>query len=687
MIRLTVSGWLVCMMMVGVAAAAAPVPAVEVKPSAPPTAIEKALDQPIDIDFEMTSLDNVLKWVADVKKDLKLSIDPAVAAAGIDLSTRLIDLKIKHIAVRDLLDLILGEDLWCKIEADHVLITTAEKALQFQIVSYPVKDILDRIIACEARGVGSAPPSRMIVESTPTVRAQADLSGAIKVLIDPAADPKTTPWGGKDAKAGSLECVGDALVVRQTAVTQRRVAELLDMLRQAFTAQPLPASGPASSPKQAAITLEPKSTADTRRRLQEAMDLDFEKTGLDNVLKYLGEIKKDLNIVLDPETRSDGIDLSTCLVDLKVKNLAIAHVLDLILQPHLGYRVGPGYVLVTTRKRLERTLPLTAYPVLDLILPFAGRLPGGGHAMPPEAGGPMIFRDFIFRLFNPEAYDEMAEWSDSGGPAEAVFLGGVMLVSQTPRGQERIADLLARIREVVLAAAEEVKAQQKGAAPELLTVLPDRASPPKGLIATRKMLEKPIKADFEASTVPVILKFLAEQQPGLNIVISLQIANAGLDIEEMVVTYRAAAKPLGEVLAAVLGDKLDYVVKPGYVLVVPRSPAGSELVIEAYAVTDRLAGPAAQRMPVPERFALPLGPKGEFSWPELVALIRRNVAPATDSQVAKWGDHGWPASLDMIGGVLVVRQTRRGHEKVVETLNQLIRDRFRPVPKDPLGPL
>jgi len=110
---------------------------------------------------------------------------------------------------------------------------------------------------------------------------------------------------------------------------------------------------------------EPAAVAETRRRLGEAIDLDFQKTSLDNVLKYISEVQRGLNIVIDPDIAAAGVDLTTRVVDLKVKRVSIESVLGLILGADLGYGVGPGYVLITTKDKLQQNLPVVTYPVQD----------------------------------------------------------------------------------------------------------------------------------------------------------------------------------------------------------------------------------------------------------------------------------------------------------------------------------
>ncbi len=223
-----------------------------------------------------------------------------------------------------------------------------------------------------------------------------------------------------------------------------------------------------------AVSAEPKAVAETRRRLSEQIDLDFEKTSLDNVLKYISEVQRGLNIVIDPDVSTAGVDLSTRVVDLKVKRVAVESVLGLILGADLGYKVESGYILVTTREKLQQNLPVVTYPVQDLVaqIPdFGGEAPrfevgdvtqaaaaaaggggfgdlfGSGTTTPTEQPvGWQELVDIIQRTVNNQSDPNVAAWSDEGGPAAVEFMNGLLIVTQTRKGHERVADLLEQLR-------------------------------------------------------------------------------------------------------------------------------------------------------------------------------------------------------------------------------------------------
>ncbi len=225
------------------------------------------------------------------------------------------------------------------------------------------------------------------------------------------------------------------------------------------------------------VMAEPEAVAETRRRLQEKIDLDFERTSLNNVLQYISEVQRDLNIVIDPELEAAGIDLASRVVDLKLRRVSIESVLRLILGADLGYKVEPGYILVTTREKVQQNLPIVTYPVQDLIATvpdFGGQAPrfdvaaitqaagevgtgggafgdlfGGGAGaagLEEDQVGWQELVDIITRNVNSLSDPSVAAWTDEGGPAAIDYMNGVLIITQTREGHQRVADLLDKLR-------------------------------------------------------------------------------------------------------------------------------------------------------------------------------------------------------------------------------------------------
>jgi hypothetical protein len=58
-------------------------------------------------------------------------------------------------------------------------------------------------------------------------------------------------------------------------------------------------------------------------------------------------------------------------------------------------------------------------------------------------------------------------------------------------------------------------------------------------------------------------------------------------------------------------------------------------------------------------------------WQELVDIVQRTVNNQSDPDVAAWSDEGGAAAIEYMNGVLIVTQTKRGHECVKELLDGL----------------
>jgi general secretion pathway protein D len=131
---------------------------------------------------------------------------------------------------------------------------------------------------------------------------------------------------------------------------------------------------------------------------------------------------------------------------------------------------------VTTREKVQQNLPIVTYPVQDLIATvpdFGGQAPvfdiaaitaaagdigGGGAGIGDLFGGPAgvgleeeqvgweELVDIITQNVNSLTDPSVAAWTDEGGPAAITYLNGVLIITQTREGHQRVADLLDKLR-------------------------------------------------------------------------------------------------------------------------------------------------------------------------------------------------------------------------------------------------
>jgi len=164
------------------------------------------------------------------------------------------------------------------------------------------------------------------------------------------------------------------------------------------------------------------------RCLNQLIDLDFEKTSLDNVLKYLAEVTPGLSIVIDPDLAAMGIDLSCRVVDFKGKAVPIRGVLEVILGADLAYLPKEDHLLITSMPRLHHDLEIRTHRINC-----------------PDTWQNLLA--VVQRAVNSLADRYIAPWDDEGGAATIEYFNGVLVVSQTRRGHERIEGLLRQLQD------------------------------------------------------------------------------------------------------------------------------------------------------------------------------------------------------------------------------------------------
>jgi len=201
----------------------------------------------------------------------------------------------------------------------------------------------------------------------------------------------------------------------------------------------------------------------TSEALKTLVDLDFEHTSLDNVLAYLNEVVPELNITIDPQIPVYGVDLSTRVVDLKVKAVSVAAILRLILGADLGYRVEHNYVLITTVDRLQRSLPVRTLDVADIVSKICE-----GVRDPQEAAGMLV--DVVKRALNNMSDPDVAVWADEGGPGSVDFINGKLVVTQTEHALGKLLGLLEDLRQGNGAAIQEPRDDAMKEPPKVFVV-------------------------------------------------------------------------------------------------------------------------------------------------------------------------------------------------------------------------
>ncbi len=216
--------------------------------------------------------------------------------------------------------------------------------------------------------------------------------------------------------------------------------------------------------------------ARTRRTMTSAMrsrpGIDFQRTSVKNVLAYLGEVGN-FGMVFDKALEEAGIDLDARTVSIKVSRVSYEKAIELVLPRECGYRVGPGYVLITTLEKSWLPLKTATYSIrlaLAEIPDFTdaprfepgdvtqaaaaaaggggfGDLFGGGTAATTDQSQatPDRIIELLQKFVRNENDRRIAPWADEGGPATITYLGGQLIITQTDHGHRAIRRLLSMI--------------------------------------------------------------------------------------------------------------------------------------------------------------------------------------------------------------------------------------------------
>jgi len=416
--------------------------------------VRRALKKPIDVSFKNTPLLTAIQILSE-KSGVAVIPDPILNEDGDRIPLPILDLSVRGVAAEELLNLILTDGLNYTLCADGVKIRTDEQMTADLVVAvYPAVDL---------KRLWNVPPGLGLCW---------ELFDVLKCHVNSMLDPCVAAWSDEGG-AGTMDYFGGALIIVQTPHGQQRIASLLATLRAALAVEGL--GQPVGPPESGA-------TERVRRYLAKGVDVDFDETPLPTVLELLRASFDDLNIVVDQELQFMGLDLSIARITLHRKGVSVDEILNLALGFELGYRVAPGYVFISTRDRLMQNLPVVMYPVRQLLAwPRPSRKEAGsgqetGSSTPTgtesgfcedgswqgvfgELSGVQISAEqelesdglslveILERTINPRTNVRAAAWTDEGGPATIDYYGGVLIVTQTPEGHERIAELLALLRE------------------------------------------------------------------------------------------------------------------------------------------------------------------------------------------------------------------------------------------------
>jgi hypothetical protein len=175
--------------------------------------------------------------------------------------------------------------------------------------------------------------------------------------------------------------------------------------------------------KKAQLSRNEHANAETRRKLDTLINVEFTETPLSEALRFIAQ-QVDAQLYLDPKSIADAAIATDSPITLTLKQVPAEMALDLILQVHqAGYTLRSGIVIVRTQTDLAQDMETNVYHV------------------------------------SHEAAQRLAEivpitiatdsWNTVGGPGSMAVFYDSLIISHTPEVHRRVGKLLKDLEPVL----------------------------------------------------------------------------------------------------------------------------------------------------------------------------------------------------------------------------------------------
>jgi hypothetical protein len=342
--------------------------------------------------------------------------------------------------------------------------------------------------------------------------------------------------------------------------------------------------------------------------LEQPGDVDFRFRPLAEALEELAD-RHGLTIIIDRRALDDAGVSADEAVTLSAQGLRLRSVLNLLLgHLELDWTIRHGCLVVTSAEVASGEVFPRVYDVADMLGPN---------------GGINELIELITSTLAPES------WAEVGGPSPIEEVPGGLVILQTWQMHERIADLLAAMR--------QAQASSPSVAP-VGSPVPPRIVEALGQKVDWRFVDTPL-TDLLGDVghkhgIPVICDEGA-------------LEDAGMDPDTLPCTFSVAGLPLAAALDELLSPpQLAWLTKNDVLLVTTQEEAASTLEPVAFGVGDLYAK------------------SGSFDHDTLIDVIT-----SVDSH--SWDEVGGPGSIEPFGDVLVVAQTRPILAKIETLLDDL----------------
>jgi hypothetical protein len=253
------------------------------------------------------------------------------------------------------------------------------------------------------------------------------------------------------------------------------------------------------------------------------------------------------------------------------------------------------------------------------------------------------FAALLKQTVNASSNSQVAQWSDEGGPATVHIFHGVAVISQTPEGHRKAAELMQ-----ILQQAGAIRAETSDALPRDSELQ----------ARTRRRLAQKIDLDAEKARLPAVLDLIG-QKASVQIVVDPRVLAEGIDLATLPINLTASQKPVDWILDQILPTTMGYQVKEGFILVTTCTRLRENLPLGLYRMASKDGRPLGKATDSPQEV------------PELIQIICQNVNAVSHPRVAQWSDEGGPGVLYPFNGAFVVTQTPEAQALIESLLRRL----------------
>ncbi len=416
--------------------------------------IRKLFDRPVEVNFVDTPLKDFVGFLGK-STGVNLNLDrAALAEEGVAIDEP-INFKSKPIGTARVLSRVLPPlGLTWVIRNNAVQITTIIAADEMLTTrTYPVGDLLEYAKKEEAKakvsafrpkqrlhlvqfdggigpGIGGLPGSGCLPPEN---------FGAGSWLIDTLQQNTEGPWVDIDGTGGSLSLTQNTLVIRQTKDNHEIIAGILDTIRRFTKGELKPSAVAIHSPHYSHDDDELVNKA-----LEKVIDVKCKELPLN---KFLPDLAGKLGVqfeIAEMSLAEEGVALDEPIT-LDVKNMPARSVLNNVLETlGLCFLIEDGWLYVTTIIAAEERLYTRIHDARDL--DQAGK-----------SGSELV------DLLQQETSGPWIDIDGTGGAAQSP-LPGLLILRQTHKVQDEVAQVLSDLRkEIAKAPKEEVKPEDPNA--------------------------------------------------------------------------------------------------------------------------------------------------------------------------------------------------------------------------------